>query len=81
MARTPSPLMTPAEVAHLWHVTSRTVKARIKPTAPKRNRVEPIYTVPDLRWDREQVYADLDRCKAQQSCITRIERGRERRRA
>lgn len=79
--RQPSPLMTPAEVAHLWHVTPRTVKARVKPFAPKRNRVEPIYTVPDLRWDRAQVEADLERCKQQPLSVIATLRGRERRRA
>lgn len=80
MAKTASPLMTPAEVAHVWHVTPRTVKARIKPGSPKRNRVEPLYTSPDVRWDRAEVYADLDRAKQQRSLTVLVRRGREQRR-
>ena len=65
MAKQPSQLMTAAEVATIWHLTPRTVKARVKPSSLKRNRVEPLYTSPDLRWDRAAVYADLDRCRQQ----------------
>lgn len=79
MPKQPSPLMTPAEVAHLWHVTPRTVKARVKPGAPKRNRVEPIFTTPDLRWDRAAVYADLERAKQRPvSVITTLRPGQRR---
>lgn len=58
--REPSPLMTPAEVAVVWHLTKRTVIARTKPHSRKRNRVEPCFLTPDLRWKREDVYRDLD---------------------
>jgi hypothetical protein len=81
MNREPSPLMTPAEVAHLWRVTSRTVRARVKPGAPVRNRIEPIYTTPDLRWDRAAVLADLERAKKQPVSVIHVVRGRERRTA
>lgn len=80
MTRQPSPLMTPAEVALLWHVTPRTVKARLAPGSIKRNRVEPLYTTPDLRWDRAEVYADLERAKQQRSLTVLVTRGREQRR-
>jgi len=60
-SRQPSPLMTPAEVAGVWHLTKRTVIARTKPGSRKRNRVEPCFLTPDLRWKREDVYADLER--------------------
>lgn len=81
MSRQPSPLMTPAEVALVWHVTPRTVKARLAPGSLKRNRVEPIYTTPDLRWDRAEVYADLERAKQQRSVTVFVSRrGREQRR-
>ena len=79
--RQPSPLMTPAEVAHVWHVTPRTVKARVRPTSPKRNRVEPIFTTPDLRWDRAAVYADLDQAKQTPTSVIQLVGSRERRRA
>lgn len=73
--------MTPAEVAVLWHVTPRTVKARLQPGSTKRNRVEPIFTTPDLRWDRAEVYADLERAKQQRSLTVIVSsRGREQRR-
>ncbi len=81
MAKQPSPLMTPAEVATIWHVTPRTVKARLKPESKKRNRVAPLYTEPDLRWDRAEVYADLDRCKQQRQSVIALVRRGERRRA
>lgn len=58
--RTPSPLMTPREVAQVWHVSPRTVVNRTKSGSKKRNRVEPCMLTPDLRWRREAVYADLD---------------------
>jgi hypothetical protein len=51
--------MTPAEVAHLWNLQPRTVKARCKPGSRKRNRVEPCQLRPDLRWKRDQVMADF----------------------
>lgn len=57
--REPSPLMTPAEVAQRWHLTKRTVIARTKPRSKKRNRVEPCFLTPDLRWKRDEVEADL----------------------
>lgn len=57
--RDPSPLMTPAEVAHLWNLQPRTVKARCRPDSRKRNRVEPCQLTPDLRWNRDQVLADF----------------------
>lgn len=59
--KTPSPLMTPAEVGQVWHLSKRTVIARTKPHSKKRNRVEPCFLTPDLRWKREDVYADLER--------------------
>jgi len=76
-----SPLMTPTEVAHLWRVTPRTVKARCKHGAPKLNRVEPLFMDPDLRWEREAVYADLDRCRLERVSVIAVIRGRERRKA
>ena len=59
--REPSPLMTPAEVAQKWHLTKRTVINRTKPHSKKRNRIEPCFLTPDLRWKREDVEADLAR--------------------
>ena len=57
--REPSPLMTPREVAQVWHLSPRTVVARTKPGATKRNRIEPCMLTPDLRWKRDEVLRDL----------------------
>ena len=77
MAKQPSPLMTPAEVAAVWHTTPRTVKARVKPHSKKRNRVEPCMLTPDLRWRRDEVYVDLEQASYHRE-VARL-RGRERR--
>jgi hypothetical protein len=77
VTRPPSPLMTPREVAHLWHVSPRTVVARTKPGARKRNRVEPCMLTPDLRWKREDVYRDLEAMSFSRELVLRD--GRKRR--
>lgn len=76
----PSPLMRPAEVAQVWRLSKRTVIARTKPTSSKRNRVEPCFLSPDLRWRRSEVYADLEQASYQRDAIVRIGT-RQRRRA
>lgn len=81
MPKGPSPLMTAAEVAQVWNLTPRTVKARLKPTSTKRNPVAPLSDFPDLRWDRQQVYDHLDRARQQRSSVIALIHGRERRRA
>lgn len=72
----PSPLMTPAEVAQVWHLTKRTVIARTKPHSKKRNRVEPCFLTPDLRWKRDNVYADLEQASFHRELQCRDGRGR-----
>lgn len=72
-----SPLMTPREVATLWHVSPRTVVARTKPGSPKRNRIEPCMVTPDLRWKRSEVEADLAQASYQREVT--VLRGRQRR--
>jgi hypothetical protein len=74
-----APLMTVAEVAKVWRISPSTVRARLKPGSAKRNRVEPIYTHPDLRWSREAVEADLQRVSHSPVSVIAPIRGRERR--
>lgn len=72
--RTPSPLMTPREVAHAYNVNIRTLKTHVR--LHKWKRILPCMLDP-LRWRRDDVEQDIARASYSRE-LTRLS-GRERR--